>query len=83
MGLSPLMPYLSSLISAQGLLSSSGPWFSAACTSLPQDAQPPASHSGGSDVALEWEALQEDALNSTRRLWVHTRAKVSLNHSLG
>lgn len=67
-GLSPLMPYLSSLIPVQGLLSFSGLQFTAACTSLPQDAQPPARTSEGSDVALEWEALQEDALNCRRRL---------------
>lgn len=83
MGLSPLMPYLSSLISAQGLLSSSGLWFTASCTSPAQHAQPPASPSEGSAVPLEWEARQEDALNGRRRLWVHTQSKVSLNHTLG
>lgn len=83
MVISPLMPYFSSPTSAQGLLGSSGLWCTPACTSLPQDAEPPASPSEGSDVALERVALQEDALNGRRRLWAHAQAEVSLNHTLG
>lgn len=77
------MPHFSSLISVKGLLGSSGLWSTLAYTSLPQDAQPPASASKGSNVALEQVALQEDALNGRRRLWVHRQAEVSLNHTLG
>jgi len=58
------MPYFSSLISAQGLLGSSRQWSTLACTPLPQDAQPPASPSEGSDAAPAWLAWQEEAVGT-------------------